>query len=192
MDRILLTADDVRSLLGVPYRVKLIEKLQSFHPVEIAELLRELEERDRGILFRLLELEQALKERRDIAMLENGDLLVSARVRLKRIERILNSRSASPLRSENVTLPGNRNANLNTVILEQLGYVPKEGDEIVFGPVVFIVSKVENNRIENVRVRKEVAAKQRLGLSAKRIETNVLRPHFASPTGGVILDEKNT
>jgi len=96
------------------------------------------------------------KERRDIEMLENGDLLVSASTRLKRIERILNNRFASPLRSENVTLPGNRNANLNTVILEQLGYVPQGGDQIVFGPVVFIVSKVENNRIEKVRVRKEV------------------------------------
>ena len=112
------------------------------------------------------------KERRDIEMLENGDLLVNASVRLKKIERVLNSRPlrgvreaglrlhsppfASPLRSENVTLPGNRNANLNTVILEQLGYVPQESDQIVFGPVVFIVSKVGNNRIENVRVRKEV------------------------------------
>jgi len=85
------------------------------------------------------------KERRDIEMFENGSLLVNARVRLKQIERILN-----------VTLPGNRNANLNTVILEQLGYIPQEGDQIVFGPVVFIISKVENNRIENVRVRKEV------------------------------------
>ena len=82
------------------------------------------------------------KEHSDIEMLENSDLLVNARVRLKQIERILN-----------VTLPGNRNANLNTVILEQLGYVPQGGDQIVFGPVVFIVSKVENNRIENVRVR---------------------------------------
>lgn len=82
------------------------------------------------------------KERRDIEMLENGDLLVSARIRLKSIERILK-----------VSLPGNRNANLNTVILERLGCVPQEGDQIVFGPVVFIVSKVENNRIENVRVR---------------------------------------
>ena len=85
------------------------------------------------------------KEHSDIEMLENGDLLVNANVRLKKIERILN-----------VTLPGNRNAKLNTVILEQLGYVPQEGDQIVFGPVVFIVSKVNNNRIENVRVRKEV------------------------------------
>jgi CBS domain containing-hemolysin-like protein len=81
-------------------------------------------------------------ERRDIERLENSDLLVSARIRLKSIERILN-----------VTLPGNRNANLNTVILEQLGYVPQEGDQIAFGPVVFIVSKVESNRIKNVRVR---------------------------------------
>ncbi len=112
------------------------------------------------------------KEHDDIKMLENGDLMVNANVRLKKIERVLNSRPsalrgfasirgasppfASPLRSENVTLPGNRNTNLNTVILEQLGYVPQEGDQIVFGPVVFIVSKVENNRIENVRVRKEV------------------------------------
>jgi putative hemolysin len=83
------------------------------------------------------------QEHSDIERSENGDLLVNARVRLKQIERSLN-----------VILPGNRNANLNTVILEQLGYVPQEGDQIVSGPVVFIVSKVENNRIENVRVRK--------------------------------------
>jgi len=104
------------------------------------------------------------KERRDIAMLENGDLLVNANVRLKKIERVLKSlqvcrpyeakKIATPLRYENVTLPGNRNAKLNTVILERLGYVPQEGDQIVFGPVVFIVSEVEGNRIENVRVRK--------------------------------------
>lgn len=54
-----------------------------------------------------------------------------------------------------MTLPGNRNVNLNTVILEQLGCVPQEGDQIVFGPVAFIIAKVKNNRIENVRVLKQ-------------------------------------
>jgi CBS domain containing-hemolysin-like protein len=78
-----------------------------------------------------------------IETLENGDLLVNARVRLKRIERIMN-----------MSLPGNRNAKLSTVILEQLGYVPQEGEKIFLGPLVFIVSKVENNRIESVRVLK--------------------------------------
>ncbi|HIE26133.1 TPA: magnesium transporter [Candidatus Poribacteria bacterium] len=61
MDRILLTADDVRSLLGVSNRAKLIERLQSLYPAEIAELIRDLEERDRVILFRLLQLEQAVE-----------------------------------------------------------------------------------------------------------------------------------
>ncbi|MBC8229365.1 magnesium transporter [bacterium] len=61
MAKILLTADDVRSLLCVSYRAKLIEQLQSLYPDEIAELMRELEERDRVILFRLLELEQAVE-----------------------------------------------------------------------------------------------------------------------------------
>ncbi|HIE28718.1 TPA: HlyC/CorC family transporter [Candidatus Poribacteria bacterium] len=84
------------------------------------------------------------KEHRDIEMLENGDLLVNASVRMKKIERIMN-----------VTLPGNRNVKLNSVILEQLGYIPQEGDQLGYGSVVFIISKVENNRIERVRVRKE-------------------------------------
>jgi putative hemolysin len=88
------------------------------------------------------------KEHSDIEMFENGDLLVNASVRLKEIGRIMN-----------VTLPGNRNAKLNTVILEHLGYIPKEGDQIVYGPFVFTISKVEDNRIRNVRVRK-VGAKQ--------------------------------
>ena len=83
------------------------------------------------------------QEHNHVEMLANGDLIVNASVRLKKIERIFG-----------VTLPWNRNANLNTVILEQLGYVPQENDQIACGPVVFIVSKVENNRIENVRVRK--------------------------------------
>jgi len=52
MAKILLTADDVRSLLCVSYRAKLIERLQSLYPAEIAELMRDLEERDRVILFR--------------------------------------------------------------------------------------------------------------------------------------------
>jgi len=85
------------------------------------------------------------KERRDIEILDNGDVLVNARIRLKKIERILD-----------VILPGNRDARLNSVILERLGYVPEEGDQVACGSVIFTVSKVENNRIENVRVRKQV------------------------------------
>jgi len=76
MDRILLTADDVRSLLGVSYRAKLIEKLQSFYPAEIAELMRELEKRDRGILFRLLELEQAVEVFEEFETDEQEEMLL--------------------------------------------------------------------------------------------------------------------
>ena len=76
MAKILLTADDVRSLLCVSYRAKLIERLQSLYPAEIAELMRDLEERDRVILFRLLQLEQAVEVFEEFEADEQGALLL--------------------------------------------------------------------------------------------------------------------